>query len=588
MTYRFAAIAALLLVPPLVLPQGAQRGVQMLDTPQPVRHGHHYVVAIGIDHYQNWPVLSTAVNDATGFARLLTSQFGFEYAVEPLTEKNATREAIDSLINDDLRSRLQPDDDLVFFFAGHGTTRNDRIGNQVRSVGFIVPVDARAPSADEHWSDYIDIDELLRNIASLPAAHILVILDSCHSGMALGSNVTVGRGDVRLQQDLLANVARKIITSAQGNQLAADNGPLPGHSLFTGLVMQGLTSGQADTFRQGFITATQLGAWAQHAVGAAVGSRQTPLFGAFDLDAGGELIIPLGSGTPAPSMAASAAAPGTVRGAPSPSLSALETAEIARLRSDGHQYWDKNDPTMNFPAARSGALKLCASGDQWACAQAAESFRLGKGGSDDYSRALDLARQACTARVSDACTTLAILYEHGQTILPDLPSAVRLLDDSCNQGALYSCAELGRLYSAGSGVPRDPARSRSLFSKACDGGELIACEDLAYMFAASHQDPATAVALFLKACNGGVLASCGNLGNLTLRGQGVPQNTAQGLALLQKACGGGDSVSCAYLGSAYTSGIGVAKDPAQAAAWYRKACAGGYKPACPRPPTATP
>jgi hypothetical protein len=32
-----------------------------------------------------------------------------------------------------------------------------------------------------------EVEELLRTISSLPAGHILVILDSCHSGMALGS-----------------------------------------------------------------------------------------------------------------------------------------------------------------------------------------------------------------------------------------------------------------------------------------------------------------------------------------------------------------------------------------------------------------
>jgi hypothetical protein len=45
------------------------------------------------------------VSNATGFSKLLTSKFSFEYAGEPLTEKGATREAIVSLIDDDLRRR---------------------------------------------------------------------------------------------------------------------------------------------------------------------------------------------------------------------------------------------------------------------------------------------------------------------------------------------------------------------------------------------------------------------------------------------------------------------------------------------------
>ena len=246
---------------------GAQRGFEPVAAEPTVKNGHQYVVAIGVDHYANWPILSTAVSDATGFAKLLTDKFGFEYAVEPLTEKNATREAILSLIDDDLRSRLQREDSLVIFFAGHGTTRSDKIGDETRTTGFIVPVDARAPGMNEHWSDYLNVEELLRTISSLPAGHILVILDSCHSGMALGSKFSTSRDDTRFQKDMLVKVSRKVIASAQGDQLAADNGPLPDHSLFTGLMIQGLTSGKADSFGGGCVTSSQLGAYAQHKVG---------------------------------------------------------------------------------------------------------------------------------------------------------------------------------------------------------------------------------------------------------------------------------------------------------------------------------
>jgi hypothetical protein len=253
------------------------------------------VVAIGIDSYQNWPHLATAVSDATGFAGQLHDHFGYELAVEPLTEQAATKHNIESLIDDDLRGKLKPDDDLVIFFAGHGTTRKDRVGDVVTSVGFLVPYDARAAGAEEHWSDYINVDEFLRIVGGLPARHILVILDSCHSGLALGNSFTATRDDERFREDMSRNVSRKVIASAQGDQTAADQGPKPNHSLFTGLMMQGLESGKADLFGQGFVTGSQLGAFAQHEVSATAGSRQTPLFGSFYQDAGGELVFPVNS-----------------------------------------------------------------------------------------------------------------------------------------------------------------------------------------------------------------------------------------------------------------------------------------------------
>ena len=232
---------------------GAQRGLQPEGGDEPaVKNGHQYVVAIGIDHYQNWPILSTAVSDAIGVCQAADEQIRIRICSGAADgEERHARGDHFAALKTICATRLKPEDSLVIFFAGHGTTRNDKIGDETRSVGFIVPVDARAPGANEHWSDYLNVEELLRTISSLPAAHILVILDSCHSGMALGSKFSTSRDDTRFERDMLVKVSRKVIASAQGDQLAADSGPLPNHSLFTGLMIQGLTNGQSGQLRGG-------------------------------------------------------------------------------------------------------------------------------------------------------------------------------------------------------------------------------------------------------------------------------------------------------------------------------------------------
>ena len=40
---------------------GAQRGVQTLGESAPAKHGHQYLVAIGIDHYDHWLVLNLSL-----------------------------------------------------------------------------------------------------------------------------------------------------------------------------------------------------------------------------------------------------------------------------------------------------------------------------------------------------------------------------------------------------------------------------------------------------------------------------------------------------------------------------------------------
>lgn len=212
----------------------AERGFEAIPDSPATTQGHRYVVAIGVNDYANWPKLATAVSDATGFAELLQKQFGYELPVPPLTDKQVTRQAVESLIDDELRAKMQPDDDLIIFFAGHGTTRTDTTGDLVTKAGFLVPYDAHGPGVGERWSDYINVDELLRMVSSLPAKHILVILDSCHSGLALGAGFSSSRGLEHLSEDMSRKISRKVIASAEGDQLAADSGPLPGHSLFTG------------------------------------------------------------------------------------------------------------------------------------------------------------------------------------------------------------------------------------------------------------------------------------------------------------------------------------------------------------------
>jgi len=550
-----------------------QRGFQAPSERDHTRHGHHYIVAIGIDHYQNWPVLGTAVSDASGFAKLLTSQFGFEYAVEPLTEQSATRDNINALIDDDLRNKLTPDDDLVIFFAGHGTTRNDKVGDATQSVGFLVPFEARAPGTNEHWSDYLNIEEFLRKVSSLPSEHILVVLDSCHSGMALGSKFTTSRADTRFQQDMLRKVSRKVITSAQGDQLAADNGPLAAHSLFTGLMMQGLMTGKADSFGQGFITSTQLGAYTQHEVGVQEGSKQTPLFGGFDLDGGGELIIPLGAG----------AAPTGSSSKQGVALTPFETSEVAKIRKDDRRYWQDDDPLKNFPAARSATVKLCDSGDGWGCAQAADSFRKGLGGGMDFTQAVELARKGCEAKVVASCVILGILYEKGQTIQPDKQTAARLYRDACTEGNLRGCADLGNLYETGQGVVQDYTQARSLFLKACEGGEMVGCSNLGMMNANGlgvAMDYSQALTFYRKACDGGETVGCYNLGVMYEDGDSVVKDAAQAISLYRKACDGGEMRACSKLGLMFENGRGVGKDAAQAVAMYRKACNGEEMMGC--------
>ncbi|MBN1105580.1 MAG: caspase family protein, partial [Deltaproteobacteria bacterium] len=71
-----------------------KRGVKVVPT-QDVRvtpWGDYYALVIGINQYQEWPYLRTAVNDVKGLKSLLVKRYGFaDERTILLTDGEATR-----------------------------------------------------------------------------------------------------------------------------------------------------------------------------------------------------------------------------------------------------------------------------------------------------------------------------------------------------------------------------------------------------------------------------------------------------------------------------------------------------------------
>jgi uncharacterized caspase-like protein len=267
----------------LARPAAANRGVGS--------RGRSAIAVIGIDGYHRWPRLANAVRDASGASQLF-QQLGFESVIEPLLDHRATGAALQALVTDDLAG-LGPDDSLVVFYAGHGAARQHHLGDRVVRTGYLIPVDAS--EAHGKVSTWIELEGWLRAVALLPARHILVILDACHSGIALDPAIRwrdLGWPGDAPPSALNARRSRRIITSGLDDQVVCDGGPARGHSLFTGCLIEALTGGLRAR-HGGVATGSELGAYLQRRVESYPGSRQTPDFGAFVFDDRGEMRIPL-------------------------------------------------------------------------------------------------------------------------------------------------------------------------------------------------------------------------------------------------------------------------------------------------------
>jgi peptidoglycan/xylan/chitin deacetylase (PgdA/CDA1 family)/tetratricopeptide (TPR) repeat protein len=244
-----------------------------------------WAAIIGIDDYQNWPKLRYAAHDAEAVRDTLIKKYNFKLDhIFTLFNKEATRGNILSLLGDKLASAdlINREDRVFVFYAGHGATRKLASG---RELGYIIPVDADLSNYEGSAISMTNFQDVAEGI---PAKHLLFVMDSCYSGLALtrGGGIAVSRNYLN---EIAKRSARQMFTAGGADQQVADNGP-NGHSVFTWTLLQAL-DGRGDLNGDGVITATELAAYVAPAVSAL--SHQTPAFGNMPGGEGGDFIFDL-------------------------------------------------------------------------------------------------------------------------------------------------------------------------------------------------------------------------------------------------------------------------------------------------------
>ena len=239
------------------------------------KYGLSHALVIGINEYEHVPRLGHAQNDAEAFARVLRERFGFtKDNLTILTDGDATRsEILRAFMEYAQDSNVGDDDRIVVFFAGHGHTVPSRRGE----TGFLVPVDGDLSDL----STLIRWDDLTRNADLIPAKHMFFVMDACYGGLAL-TRSPLPAGSMRFLRDMLQRFSRQVLTAGKADETVADaNGPRPGHSIFTGHLLDALEGGATS---EGVITASGVMAYVYQKVARDQYSQQTPHYGFFDGD----------------------------------------------------------------------------------------------------------------------------------------------------------------------------------------------------------------------------------------------------------------------------------------------------------------
>jgi uncharacterized caspase-like protein len=129
--------------------------------------GDYHALVIGNNGYTHLPQLDTAIADAEAVAELVAAKYGFQVTLL----RDANRYQILSALNE-LRARLTEDDNLLVYYAGHGTL------DEANNRGHWLPIDAEADNS-ANWISNVSITDILN---AMSATNILVVADSCYSG----------------------------------------------------------------------------------------------------------------------------------------------------------------------------------------------------------------------------------------------------------------------------------------------------------------------------------------------------------------------------------------------------------------------
>ncbi len=233
-------------------------------------------VVIAIDDYLVAPKLSGAVADGKAVAAALR-QLGFE-DVQEIYNQDARSKSLKAVFSSELLRKVGRQDRVVVFFAGHAGVTQDAGG---KDLGYLVPYDAQ-PNA---VAKGITLDELKEFSRRAMAKHILFVVDAAVSGWEVTPSQQLSLEGRLAPEDETDKRAVQLLTAGtKGETLAHKDGA----GLFVDAWLAGV-KGAADADKNGWLMATELGAYVDQVVARDSGGRQHPQF--VRLDGDGDTIL---------------------------------------------------------------------------------------------------------------------------------------------------------------------------------------------------------------------------------------------------------------------------------------------------------
>ena len=232
-----------------------------------------WALIIAINNYQYVPKLKYAVADGEAIRNYLTATGGFHPDhVLTLYDERANKANIETALGTYLPGKVNVNDRVLVFFAGHGKDMALPDGGK---MGYLIPVEG---NPNNLYGTCLSMSAIRETSRMLRSKHVLFLVDACYSGIAgvLSRSIPETTSPAYLQK-LTSQRAIEIMTAGQANETVLE-GPQfgGGHSIFTATLLTGLQQGNADMNGDGIIPANELYTYMSAKVTQDSGGHQTP------------------------------------------------------------------------------------------------------------------------------------------------------------------------------------------------------------------------------------------------------------------------------------------------------------------------
>jgi uncharacterized caspase-like protein len=230
-----------------------------------------WAVVIGINDYLVAPKLDGAVEEGKAVADAFR-KLGFQEVLE-VYNKDASSKRMHFILNEHLPRKVGRQDRVVIFFVGHAGASQDMHN---KDIGYLVPWDAQVSNV----SKAVTLDHLKEFSRRVMAKHVLFVLDAAVSGWDITPPQSLSlEGRLSPEEDTDKRAVQVLSAAAQGETPVRKDG----QGTFVTAFLAGL-QGAADDNKNGWIMASELGAYVAKQVSRLSGNAQHPQFARLDGD----------------------------------------------------------------------------------------------------------------------------------------------------------------------------------------------------------------------------------------------------------------------------------------------------------------